>query len=200
MKSVLRKVLSFILKNKFRSKAIFEGDVSFSKASSIFLIDGSEKEDVILGKNVRMYGKLVSQNRGKIKLGDMVQIGNNSIIGAVESIIIGEGTGIAHNVSIYDNNNHPVNPEDRKIMRLSAWDSPYRKWRYSISKPIVIGKYVWVGANSRINKGVTIGDNSIVAANAVVTKDVPSNSIVAGNPAKIVKTDIHLSPRLIKDV
>jgi acetyltransferase-like isoleucine patch superfamily enzyme len=97
-----------------------------------------------------------------------------------------------------DNNNHPINPEDRKFIWDTEEDSIYRLWKFSDSKPVVIGKNVWIGMYARISKGVTIGDNAIIAANAVVTKDVPANSIAAGNPARIVKTDIDKAPRLIK--
>ena len=67
-----------------------------------------------------------------------------------------------------------------------------------MSASIYIGRNVWIGEYSRICKGVTIGDNSIVAANSVVTKNVPANCIVAGNPAKIVKKDIESTPRRIE--
>ncbi len=56
-----------------------------------------------------------------------------------------------------------------------------------IAKPIHIGKKVWLGANVTVLQGVTIGDNAIVAAGAVVTKDVPANAIVGGVPAKVIK-------------
>ena len=56
-----------------------------------------------------------------------------------------------------------------------------------IAKPIHIGKRVWLGANVTVLQGVTIGDNAIVAAGAVVTKDVPANAIVGGVPAKVIK-------------
>lgn len=65
---------------------------------------------------------------------------------------------------------------------------------HSANAPIAIGRNCWIGQNARIQKGVTIGDNSIIAANSVVTKDVPANAIAAGNPAKIVKTDIDQIP------
>ena len=55
------------------------------------------------------------------------------------------------------------------------------------AKPIHIGKRVWLGANVTVLQGVTIGDNAIVAAGAVVTKDVPANAIVGGVPAKVIK-------------
>lgn len=68
--------------------------------------------------------------------------------------------------------NHDFNPENRDA---------------TIAKPIVIKKGAWIGIASTILPGVTIGENSIVGAGSVVTKDVPDNSIVAGNPAKFIK-------------
>ncbi|OAX48512.1 MULTISPECIES: sugar O-acetyltransferase [Paenibacillus] len=68
--------------------------------------------------------------------------------------------------------NHPLEPAER---------------RSTISTPIVIKKNAWLGAGTMIMPGVTIGENSIVAAGAVVTKDVPPNTIAAGVPAKIIK-------------
>lgn len=62
--------------------------------------------------------------------------------------------------------------------------------RINPAKNVKIGNHVWIGANCTINKGVTIGDNAIVAGNSVVTHDVPANSIVAGVPARVVKTGI----------
>ena len=62
---------------------------------------------------------------------------------------------------------------------------------YRTAKPVIIGNNVWIGYRAMILKGVTIGDNSIIAANAVVTKDVPANCIVAGNPAKIIRSEVN---------
>ena len=79
-------------------------------------------------------------------------------------------------------------------MRTTPHGSDARSMIHSVYAPVKIGKNVWIGQKSRICKGVEIGDNSIVAANSVVTKSVPANCIVAGNPAKIVKTDIDQIP------
>lgn len=69
--------------------------------------------------------------------------------------------------------NHPLDPKDRKTLLI---------------QPIVIKRNAWIGAGATILPGVTIGENAVVAAGAVVSKDVPDNSIVAGIPAKVVKT------------
>ena len=63
----------------------------------------------------------------------------------------------------------------------------------NIAKPVNIKDDVWIGSNAVINKGVTIGEGAVVGAGAVVTKDVPSNCIVAGNPSKIIKTGIIMN-------
>lgn len=86
-------------------------------------------------------------------------------------IYIGDDCLLGHNVVIATLN-HLVNPEERNGM---------------IPKPVRIGNKVWIGSNATILPGVTIGDNAIVGAGAVVTKDVPTNAIVAGNPARIIK-------------
>ena len=70
-----------------------------------------------------------------------------------------------------------------------------KSWKYSAHAPIVIGRNCWIGENSRICKGVHIGEGAIIAANAVVTKDVPAFSVAAGNPARIVKTNIDKEDR-----
>jgi acetyltransferase-like isoleucine patch superfamily enzyme len=202
MLNIIKKVIVAFLvrkaKNQVERKATLKGaNYRFTQYSKVDISDGSDRNDIILADSVWMYGILVSQNHGKIYLGNHARIGGNSIIGAVNSVIIGDYTAIANFVMIMDNNNHPVNPEDRLFVWKTEEDSQYRLWRYSDSKPIVIGKNVWIGMYARINKGVTIGDNSIIAANAVVTRDVPANSIAAGNPARIVRSEIDKRPRLI---
>ncbi len=167
----------------------------FNRFTCIMLEDGSDSHDISIGDHAMLSGLLISQNHGKIQLGTYAYMRENSVIGSVKSVTIGDYTSIADYVVIMDNNNHSINPEDRLIKSSSPKGSEFRKWKYSDAEPIVIGRNVWVGSFARICKGVNIGDNSIVASNAVVTKDVPPNSIVAGNPAKIVKTEIDKSPR-----
>ncbi|WP_367293749.1 DapH/DapD/GlmU-related protein [Lactococcus lactis] len=84
---------------------------------------------------------------------------------------IDEGALIGHNV-VLATLNHDLEPSRRQNL---------------IPAPIHIGKNVWIGSNATVLQGVTVGENSVVAAGAVVTKDVPANSIVGGIPAKLIK-------------
>lgn len=164
--------------------------VTFFVGASIYLFGDSNKSDIQIGDNCLIYGTVASENHGKIKIGEYCSIGAGTKIRCVDSIVIGAYTAISYNVVIADNNSHPVNPHDRLIMRVTPPGSLERRWVNSDHAPIIIGRNCWIGENARICKGVTIGDGSIVAANTVVTKSVPANCIVAGNPGRIVKTDI----------
>ncbi len=185
--------------SKIRNSITLDGNNQvFNRNTYVRLADGSDKHDIVIGSHAKVGGILVSENHGKIKLGPYVTIRENSTIGSVNSVTIGDYTAIADFVVILDNNNHPIHPADRKIKTATPRGSEYRKWKYSVSAPIEIGQNVWIGSFARVCKGVTVGDNAIIAANAVVTKDVPANSIVAGNPAKVVKSDIDKVERVFK--
>lgn len=88
-------------------------------------------------------------------------------------IRIGDNCMLAPGVQIYTAT-HPLDPVERNSGKEYA-------------KPVTIGDNVWVGGNAIINPGVTIGDNVVIASGAVVTKDVPNNVVVGGNPARIIK-------------
>lgn len=151
------------------------------------LSDGSTPGNLRLGDYVTIYGTLQSQSGGVIELGNYTRLGKNSFIRCVEYVSIGDYTAIANNVVISDNGNHPIDPAFRRKMKEDALDGPMRLWKNSEHSPVIIGENCWICEGARINRGVTIGDNSIVAAGAIVTKDVPANCIVAGIPAKILK-------------
>ena len=149
----------------------------------------ADKQGMIkIGEDCRIYGSLESQEDGKITIGDHTCIYSKTHIGSVDSVTIGKCVIISNHVHIYDNNNHPTSPEVRETMCMGSFDGDAWRWRYAASAPIVIEDNVWIGEYSAIMKGVTVGKGSIVAAHSVVTKDVPPYSIVAGNPAKVVKT------------
>ncbi len=140
-----------------------------------------------IGDNCRIFGRLLSQDDGEILIGDNVCIYQSTVLGSVNSISLGNGVIISNHVHVYDNNNHPTSPEIRMNMVQSGFDGDAWRWKHSQNAPVVIEDNVWIGEYSAIMKGVRIGRGSVVAAHAVVTKDVPEYSIVAGNPARVVK-------------
>lgn len=115
-----------------------------------------------------------------IDFGKNIVIGNNVFINFNCSFLdrgtikIGDNVLIGPNCNIFTTN-HPIAPKNRKS---------------TISKAITIKNDVWIGGNVTILPGITINANSIVGAGSVVTKDVPENVIVAGNPAKVIKNII----------
>lgn len=119
----------------------------------------------------------ISASGSRIVIGDHVGI-SGSTINATTTITIGDNTIIGSGCLITDTDSHPILANERN---LPDWP------KYIKSKPITIGKNVFIGARSIVMKGVTIGDGAVVGAGSVVTKDVPANAIVAGNPARVVK-------------
>lgn len=112
-------------------------------------------------------------NYGKhIKIGKNVFINFDCTFLDLGGITIEDNVLIAPKVSLLSEG-HPVSPENRHAL---------------VPRPIHIKKNAWIGAGATILQGVTIGENAIVAAGAVVSKDVPDNTIVGGIPAKIIKT------------
>lgn len=102
-------------------------------------------------------------------------VNNGLVIVAVTRVEIQENTLIGRNVQITDSDAHNIDPSKRRSC-------------LGESKPVIIGRNVWIGNNVMILKGSCIGDNSIIGAGSVVTgKKFPSNVIIAGNPAKVIK-------------
>ena len=109
---------------------------------------------------------------GSIEIGDYVMISPGTRISASDQVTIGHSVMMANGVYITDCDWHGVYDRTKRDDRVA---------------PVVIKDNVWLGDHATILKGVTIGENSVVAAGAVVSRDVPPNVIVAGNPATIVK-------------
>lgn len=155
--------------------------------------ESGKKENIILGDHNFLAGKMRTSPNGKIKIGNYCYISTGAFLGAANSIEIGNYVGIAHYTFVVDNNNHPVEPEARKEHRIrvapggEGYPSVGASWELSENAPIIIQNNVWIGMYCFIGKGITIGEGSVVARQSVVTKDVPPYTVVAGNPARVVK-------------
>ena len=126
--------------------------------------------------------------KGSCSVGDYTMM-NGVLVMAEERIEIGSYCMFSWNVGIADSDFHPIDPAQRRIDAMAL--APFAKDRPARpvigTAPVIIKDNVWVGMGAVILKGVTIGENAVVAAGAIVTKSVPPNAIVAGNPAQVVK-------------
>ena len=158
----------------------------FQGAPIIKLATGAKIE---IGRNVLINSRADSNPTGlpfptilaalgsnsSITIGDSTGISGASIV-AVRSITIGNRVLIGGGACIWDTDFHPVNPDQRL----------QHPTRNATSAAVTIGDEVFIGARALILKGVTVGRRAVVAAGAVVTKDVNAEEIVAGNPARVV--------------
>ena len=145
---------------------------------------------VVIGKHVSCYAgcSFAIGEKGQCTIGDFTLL-NGALIMAEEKIEIGSYCLVSWIVGIADSDFHPLEPAQRLIDAQAL--APYLQQRPPRPKlktaSVKIGHNVWIGMNAVILKGVTIGENSVVAAGSVVTKSIEPNTVVAGNPAVIVK-------------
>ncbi|MDH2398949.1 acyltransferase [Bradyrhizobium sp. SSUT18] len=149
-------------------------------------------EKIIVGSHSHVRGELmVLGHGGQINIGEWCYVGVGTRIWSGASIDIGNRVLISHSVNIFDNLSHPIRASERHEQVKQIFCTGHPRQLSLDDRPIKICDDAWIGACAMIMRGVTIGEGGIVAAGAVVTKDVPAYSIVAGNPATIVR---ELSP------
>lgn len=148
---------------------------------------------VTIGEDCLLIGRFVIETpNGRIKIGDQSFIGGSSLI-CSEEIEIGNNVMFSWGCTVIDTNAHSLLSHERvndNILWKKGVDEgaigKYKDWSKVKSAKITVKDKAWIGFNSIILKGVTIGEGAIVAAGSVVTKDVPAYTIVAGNPAVII--------------
>ncbi len=150
--------------------------------------------NVKIGANSVVEGRLfLEQENSQIVIGDNTYIGSSSLV-SLSSILIGNDVLISWGCTIMDNDAHSLISEQR-MNDVRDWKrsleeekvGKYKDWSKVNFAPITVKDKAWIGFNSIILKGVTIGEGAVVAAGSVVTKDVPDYAIVGGNPAQIIK-------------
>ena len=167
------------------------GDGFYCESAQVFrFLKSKAARALVFGDHVSVYGGCsfsIGVN-GSCTVGDFTLL-NGALVMAEERIEIGSHCLISWNVGIADSDFHPLEPAQRRIDARAV--APFFKDRPPRppirTAPVIISDNVWIGMNAVILKGVTIGENSVVAAGAVVTKSVPANVVVAGNPAVVTK-------------
>lgn len=167
------------------------GEGFYCESAQIFRhLKSTAPRAVVIGDHVSCYAGCsfsIGKN-GHCKIGNFTLL-NGALIMAEERIEIGSHCLISWNVGIADSDFHPLEPAQRIIDAHAL--APFYKDRpprpLLRTAPVIIRDNVWIGMNATILKGVTIGENSVVAAGSVVTKSVPRDTVVAGNPAVVVR-------------
>ena len=148
-----------------------------------------------IGRDCMIEGRFIFEKEtGSISIGDRVFIGGGTTFMCIEQIKIYDDVMFSWGCTIIDNNAHSIISDERKN-DVVDWKKgiadnnigAYKNWAVVKSAPITVKSKAWIGFNTILLKGVTIGEGAVIGAGSVVTKDVPDYAVVAGNPAKIVK-------------
>ena len=155
--------------------------------SSSIINNSGKKENINIGDNTHIRGELlVYPYSGNIQIGDYCYIGEGTRIWSEKRISIGDRVLISHNVDIHDCDDHPLESKKRHEHYRDILSIGHQQKYELCAESVSIENDAWIGFGACVLKGVTIGEGAIVAAHAVVTKDVPPYCVVAGIPAKVI--------------
>ena len=186
MAKVLYKLASFLEKLSLSKQELPMG-VEMHPSSTIDLARLRFKPNCSLsiGKESQINGLIEFEREDvSISIGDRVFM-NGSLI-AAENISIGNDVLIAWGVTVMDHNSHAIAFSKRSNDAVD-WQSGKKTWTHVKTGAVKISDKTWIGFNSIILKGVTIGEGAVIGAGSVVTKDIPAWTIAAGNPARIIR-------------
>jgi acetyltransferase-like isoleucine patch superfamily enzyme len=143
------------------------------------VLDINKNGKLILGKcaSINSGSKVVIGENACLTIGSNSYVNEHSRIQCRSSVTIGEDCAISWGVNILDTDEHYLLIEKKESKKENC-------------SPVVIGNHVWIGCNSIVLKGVTLGEDCVVAAGSVVTKSFPPKTLLGGNPAKIIRDNI----------
>ena len=202
---MIKKVLLKIFYNPYKFVSKYT-NIRYDKStillkSCIFRFDGTEKNNsVTIGKDTMLACSIIFEsNTGEVIIGNNTFINNGTSLISKNKITIGNHVTIAWGCTIYDHNSHSLDYRERQ-KDINRQNEDYREGRNFIasknwdvvkSKPIIIEDNVWIGFDSVVLSGVTIGEGAIVGARSVVRENVEPWTVVAGNPAVVIKRLKH---------
>jgi acetyltransferase-like isoleucine patch superfamily enzyme len=147
-----------------------------------------ETDKIQVGPHSHIKGELTTfAHGGEIKIGAWCYVGEGTRIWSAASIVIGDRVLISHCANIFDNLTHPLGAKERHQQVKQILKAGHPRHISLEESPVRICNDAWIGANAIVLRGVTIGEGGVIAAGAVVTKDVPPFSVVAGNPAVLIR-------------
>lgn len=187
---------SYVLNKHIKKYATIGKDVIITRDFEMYNYLPIDRKYLKVGDKSYLSCQIIFEsNSGFVNIGRYVYIGPSKLISR-SSIIIEDYVTIAWGCTIYDHDSHSLDYKERVLDNERQMEDALegrlfissKNWDVVKTKPIVIRKHAWIGMNAIILKGVEIGEGAVVAAGAVVTKNVPPFTVVAGNPAVVVKT------------
>lgn len=170
-----------------RATCMLDSTVRIQRSARIRNIRG-DNHFIRVGSNSLVAGELlVFAHGGEISVGAWCFLGEGSRIWSSCSIHIGDRVLISHNVNIFDSLTHPLNANSRHEQFRSIMSSGHPTDLDLGEKPVKIDNDVWIGAGASVLRGVTLGEGAVIGTGAVVSKDVPPFTVVAGNPATVIR-------------
>jgi len=146
------------------------------------------RAQISVGRGCLIQGQLVvERDESRLEIGNNVLLGGGSIIDCALSVHVEDDVLISYQCIIADSDNHSLYPELRTGDLHNWMYSRWHDWSHSAMAPVMIKRGAWIGARSIILKGVTVGEGSVVGMGSVVTHDVPPRTVVAGNPARVIR-------------
>jgi len=174
-----------------RATCVLQQGATLRRTAKIRNASGDSRK-IVIGCHTHVLGELFTfAHGGEIKIGEWCYLGEGSRIWSAASIEIGDRVLISHSANIFDSLTHPLQAAARHVQVKQIFEHGHPLKLSLDERPVKIGNDAWIGAGAMVLRGVNVGDGGVVAAGAVVTKDVPPYSIVAGNPAVVVR---ELSP------
>ena len=171
---------------QFAAGARLGDGVRLALAARLVNLDASDRVEI--GTHTVIRGILRNESGGRIRIASSVYVGDGVIVSAAEEVVVGAATLLAHGVQVFDNDSHPVDAQERaRHFRMILGLEPPGPMKIGVAA-VSIGARCWIGMQSLIMKGVTIGDEAIVAAGSVVATDIPARVLAGGNPARVIKS------------
>jgi galactoside O-acetyltransferase len=164
-----------------------ELDIAASARVSWRSLLGPLPTRLVIGEGSIVAARLRAERPGaQILIGERTFIGQSTVL-AARKVVVGDDVLIAWGCFIVDHDSHsPIWSERESDVR--DWYRGKKNWTHVTQAPVSIGNRVWIGFNASVLCGVTVGEGAVVAAGSVVTKDVPPYTLVAGVPARAIKS------------
>ena len=189
MKSIVKSLLSFVSRQRTKRQL---SELTVGSGSNVYFwrIRSDHRGVLRIGDRSRVETRLTVEREGaSLNIGDRTFIGEGQI-SCASRVDVGDDVMIAWGTSIFDHASHSLR-FSRRANDVTNWLRGEKDWADVEVKPVRIGNKVWIGFGSIVLPGVTVGEGAVVGAGSVVTRDVPAWTVVAGNPARVIREFEH---------